>query len=188
LRTTQCAPVAQLDRAPDYESGGWVFESPRARQSHDKIEQAQARFTVDSFTRLRSSNLTRLTVESRRQNWCAFNARKKLTMLALAGSVTYSPIHGYENKMLRLRRLSVVYLVQLLLLTVVLSSCSSSSTGVADRKAKSEPGFFERLMDQLSARECNVVRFTCPYGFGAAGEPCDCTDPRGVVLFGRTIK
>src|SRR5665213_2990533 len=26
------APVAQLDRAPDYESGGWEFESLRARQ------------------------------------------------------------------------------------------------------------------------------------------------------------
>jgi hypothetical protein len=25
------APVAQLDRAPDYESGGWEFESLRAR-------------------------------------------------------------------------------------------------------------------------------------------------------------
>ena len=27
------APVAQLDRAPDYESGGQEFESLRARQS-----------------------------------------------------------------------------------------------------------------------------------------------------------
>jgi hypothetical protein len=27
------APVAQLDRAPDYGSGGWEFESLRARQS-----------------------------------------------------------------------------------------------------------------------------------------------------------
>ena len=26
-----CAPVAQLDRASDYESAGRVFESPRAR-------------------------------------------------------------------------------------------------------------------------------------------------------------
>ena len=26
------APVAQLDRAPDYGSGGWKFESFRARQ------------------------------------------------------------------------------------------------------------------------------------------------------------
>ena len=29
---SQCAPVAQLDRAPDYESGGQRFESFRARQ------------------------------------------------------------------------------------------------------------------------------------------------------------
>ena len=28
-----CAPVAQLDRAPDYESGGREFESLRARHS-----------------------------------------------------------------------------------------------------------------------------------------------------------
>lgn len=99
-------------------------------------------------------------------------ALKKLTMSALAGSATYP----------------VVYLFQLLLFTVALSSCSSSTTGVADRQAKPGTGFFERLVDQLTERECNVVRFTCPYGFGAAGEPCDCTDPRGVVLFGRTIK
>jgi hypothetical protein len=26
-------PVAQLDRAPDYESGGWEFESLRARHA-----------------------------------------------------------------------------------------------------------------------------------------------------------
>ena len=26
------APVAQLDRASDYESGGWEFESSRVRQ------------------------------------------------------------------------------------------------------------------------------------------------------------
>ena len=88
---------------------------------------------------------------------------------------------------MRTRRFSVVYLFPLLLLTVALSSCSSSK-GIADRQAKPEPGFFERLRDQLTERECNVVRFTCPYGLGAAGEPCDCTDPRGVVLFGRTIK
>ena len=28
----RCAPVAQLDRASDYGSGGWEFESSRARQ------------------------------------------------------------------------------------------------------------------------------------------------------------
>ena len=33
----QCAPLAQLDRAPDYESGGQEFESLRARQSPAKV-------------------------------------------------------------------------------------------------------------------------------------------------------
>src|SRR5947208_2895794 len=33
--TSENAPVAQLDRAPDYESGGQEFESLRARQIHD---------------------------------------------------------------------------------------------------------------------------------------------------------
>ena len=32
------APVAQLDRAPDYESGGWRFESFRARQRSQLLE------------------------------------------------------------------------------------------------------------------------------------------------------
>ena len=32
-----CAPVAQLDRAPDYESGGWKFESFRARQLNQPL-------------------------------------------------------------------------------------------------------------------------------------------------------
>ena len=103
-------------------------------------------------------------------------------------SVSWVRYISADPRVMRMRRLSVVYLFQLLLLTVALSSCSSSRPGLADRQAKPEPGFFERLRDQLTERECNVVRFTCPYGFGAAGEPCDCTDPRGVVLFGRTIK
>src|SRR5215470_4512062 len=39
------APVAQLDRAPDYGSGGWEFESLRARHSsmdaqHDAMRSA----------------------------------------------------------------------------------------------------------------------------------------------------
>ena len=33
LRKLSTAPVAQLDRVPDYESGGYRFESCRARQS-----------------------------------------------------------------------------------------------------------------------------------------------------------
>ena len=55
---------------------------------------------------------------------------------------------------------------------------------------KSQPpsGFFNRLVDQFTERECNVIRFTCPYGLGPAGEPCDCTDPDGVVRQGSTVK
>jgi hypothetical protein len=34
------APVAQLDRAPDYESGGQEFESLRARHSTPKHPKA----------------------------------------------------------------------------------------------------------------------------------------------------
>ncbi len=36
-RTAHCAPVAQLDRAPDYESGGQEFESLRARHSFQRL-------------------------------------------------------------------------------------------------------------------------------------------------------
>ena len=35
--STACAPVAQLDRAPDYESGGQEFESLRARQKPQQL-------------------------------------------------------------------------------------------------------------------------------------------------------
>ena len=35
------APVAQLDRAPDYGSGGWEFESSRARQSLRQLIHSQ---------------------------------------------------------------------------------------------------------------------------------------------------
>ena len=38
LRELSTAPVAQLDRVPDYESGGYRFESCRARQSANPIE------------------------------------------------------------------------------------------------------------------------------------------------------
>ena len=37
-RPTRKAPVAQLDRAPDYESGGQEFESLRARQSKQRLK------------------------------------------------------------------------------------------------------------------------------------------------------
>ena len=38
-RAAQPAPVAQLDRAPDYESGGQEFESLRARQNFNEYRQ-----------------------------------------------------------------------------------------------------------------------------------------------------
>ena len=81
------------------------------------------------------------------------------------------------------------YLVlHLCLLVLWVSACSSEVSVPVSRGAQAPRGFLDRLSDQLTERECNVVRFTCPYGFGAAGEPCECTDPRGTVLIGRTIK
>ena len=53
---------------------------------------------------------------------------------------------------------------------------------------KEERGFFDRLSDNMTTRECSVLRFSCSFGFGPANEPCYCTDPDGRVLQGRTIK
>jgi hypothetical protein len=83
----------------------------------------------------------------------------------------------------RLVRFSLVALLPLLQL-----ACAGSTTTNSRGQAEPPRGFFDRLADSLSERECNVGRFTCPYGFGAAGEPCDCTDPNGIVLQGRTSK
>ena len=44
LRTPGCAPVAQLDRASDYESEGWRFDSFRARHYPSLKTQAGRRF------------------------------------------------------------------------------------------------------------------------------------------------
>jgi len=87
-----------------------------------------------------------------------------------------------------------ILLIQVAILTAVCaSSCTTTTTTVTrdyPTKAKAEKpqGFFGRLADAVTERECNVVRFTCPYGWGPAGEPCDCTAPNGVVLKGATIK
>jgi hypothetical protein len=83
-----------------------------------------------------------------------------------------------------------------LLISLLLSACVTStttevrtSTTTEVRGQTKEPrGFFDRVTDAITERECNVLRFTCPYGFGPAGEPCECTDPKGVVLKGHTIK
>lgn len=55
-------------------------------------------------------------------------------------------------------------------------------------KTEAPKGFFNRLADHLTERECNVIKFSCPYGLGPAGEPCDCTDPDGIVRKGWTVK
>jgi hypothetical protein len=81
-------------------------------------------------------------------------------------------------------------LIQLLMLAVLSSSsCVTETVTTPLRNQTEKPqGFFGRLADQITERECNVVRFTCPYGLGPADEPCECTDPKGVVLRGTTIK
>ena len=45
------APVAQLDRVPDYESGGQVFESPRARQTEKRCLVMRRFFLLVSWTK-----------------------------------------------------------------------------------------------------------------------------------------
>lgn len=80
---------------------------------------------------------------------------------------------------------SLVCGVLLLLVSVSVVACSSSSRREPADKSSS---FFERLMDQMTERECRVGAFTCPFGRGPAGEPCECTDPSGRVLYGKTIK
>lgn len=72
---------------------------------------------------------------------------------------------------------------------LVMSCASTTTTTTQSRRQAQEPrGFFASLMDEMTERECNVGRFTCPFGLGPAGEPCDCTDPSGIVLNGRTVK
>lgn len=81
--------------------------------------------------------------------------------------------------------------VVLLLTLAVTAGCVTTSERVVPFQAtqREKPsGFFDRLVDSLSARECDVGRFTCSYGLGAAGEPCDCVGPDNVVFSGRTVK
>jgi hypothetical protein len=76
-------------------------------------------------------------------------------------------------------------------LAVLLFGCTTETVENSPRfTTKNQPpaGFFDGLADRFTERECNVMRFTCPYGLGRAGEPCDCTDPDGVVIKGWTIK
>jgi hypothetical protein len=92
--------------------------------------------------------------------------------------------------MKRMRRTSLPIQVAILA-AICASSCATTTTTTTRdfrRQAEKPQGFFERLTDAMTERECNVMRFTCPYGWGPAGEPCDCTDPKGVVLKGVTVK
>ena len=83
---------------------------------------------------------------------------------------------------------------RLLLLSIIVGSASgcvttSEPVGRFQSSSQEKPsGFFDRMLDNLSERECNVERFTCPYGFGSAGEPCDCVGPDNVVFKGHTVK
>jgi len=73
---------------------------------------------------------------------------------------------------------------------LAISSCVTETTTTSQirQPAPKPQGFFGRLADAMTERECNVVRFTCPYGFGPADEPCECVDPKGIVLKGVTVK
>jgi len=83
-----------------------------------------------------------------------------------------------------------VRIVLLLLICVGDFACNSNSNlnGISRHQSKPTPGFLDQMMNQVTTRECNVGNFTCPFGIGAAGEPCDCADPSGVIRTGRTVK
>lgn len=71
------------------------------------------------------------------------------------------------------------------------AGCVTTSEPVGmSQSVRQEPpsGFFERLLDKFTERECFVGRFSCPYGVGAAGEPCECVVPNDQVFSGRTVK
>lgn len=78
----------------------------------------------------------------------------------------------------------------ILCISMFVIACAAAETPPAPRRqsAPPEPGFFERLRGEFTERGCNVGRFVCPYGLGPAGEPCECTDPSGRVLQGRTVR
>ena len=67
-------------------------------------------------------------------------------------------------------------------------ACASSAPVSSRGAAASQKSFWGKVSDHVTERQCSVYRFSCPYGFGPAGEPCDCTDPRGFVIQGITIK
>jgi len=76
-------------------------------------------------------------------------------------------------------------------LILLMAGCVTTSEPVSfyqPTQREKPTGFFERLLDNFTERECNVGRFTCDYGLGAAGEPCDCVGPDNVVFSGWTVK
>jgi hypothetical protein len=82
------------------------------------------------------------------------------------------------------------YLMMTVLMALAFFACTTTTEPLTVPRTQAEQprGFFEKLVDEMTSRECNVNKFTCPYGLGPAGEPCDCTDPSGIVLKGRTVK
>ncbi len=79
----------------------------------------------------------------------------------------------------------------LLIVAVSATGCVTTSEPVGRFQATSHErpsGFFDRMLDNFSERQCNVGNFTCSYGVGSAGEPCECIGPNNVVYNGRTVK
>src|SRR5262247_3684018 len=115
---------------------------------------------------------------------------------ANTGVLALRPLSKGMNKKMKLRRSSAclarvnkLHLWLLISVNILVMSCATTSTTTGSRRQTEEPrGFFGSLMDEITERECNVGRFTCPYGLGRAGEPCTCTEPSGIVLNGRTVK
>ena len=73
-----CAPVAQLDRAPDYESGGQEFESLRARHHFKDLGERRRlrrrislRFSLRKFLVIRGviTNVEAVVFESPLTDW-----------------------------------------------------------------------------------------------------------------------
>ncbi len=82
-------------------------------------------------------------------------------------------------------------IVWLFVFAITLGGCTTTSEQVPafySSRQERPSGFVDRLIDNFSERECNVGRFTCSYGLGSAGEPCDCVGPGNVVFKGYTIK
>ncbi len=78
-----------------------------------------------------------------------------------------------------------------IVIAICASSCTTTTTTTTSNirgQAEKPQGFFGRIVDAITERECSVNRFTCPYGWGPADEPCECTDPKGIVLKGFTVK